>query len=201
MNPVKIINFHNNPYKRNESNLLMYPQYGNVVVIKGTDLKSKVIGLFTGEYQHCGILTSEHVMETMTRRGRRPIDLTCDLEDENFGDFLIVEHILMTPELRRRIKEENEKINAKYDTGNIRRLAKRHLMRKKPDGEDVSTPGMFMCSHYTGKFYQQVQLPIFDHYVHPSQIEPPHFLPSASKYFRVVGEGGRNKSNQPEARK
>ncbi|MBI2042949.1 hypothetical protein HYT25_01005 [Candidatus Pacearchaeota archaeon] len=175
----------------------MYPQYGNVVVIKGTDFKSKfLLGLFTGSYQHCGILTSENVMDTMTRRGKRSINLVHDLEEEDFGDFFILEHIGMTPELRRKIREYNEGIKAEYDTGNIRRLAKRHLLRKKPDEENISTEGMLMCSSYTGELYlTPANLPIFDYHVHPSQIEPPHFL--QSRYFKVVGKGGRNKPIQP----
>jgi len=168
----------------------MFENYGNVVVMKGTDFwESKLaIGLATkSQYHHTGLLISPTEIEVMTRGGVAKYNLETDLEKEDYGDYLIVEHRDMTPELRKELKRLNESEffrDLYYDEKNLRKIFFRSLRGIKPDWKDLSTsPKGSFCNSRVGLMYEELGLPVKEG-VHNSQLFASHFL--EPKYWNII---------------
>ncbi len=172
----------------------MYHQYGDIVLLKGTDFKSRVLidWLTDCRYHHSGLLTDELTMDIMTQRGVISNHLVDDMEEENYDEYLILQHRDMTLRLREKIKQINEEKfrNKKYDNTNINRLVKKLLFRKfvgkELDKEDISDGGLF-CHSRMGKMYREAGLALPQE-IHTSQLIASHFMEIP---FRVVGRGNR----------
>ncbi len=169
----------------------MYEGYGNIVLLKGTDLKSKFLigGLTWSAYHHTGLLTSENTMDIMTQKGVVENRLSIEeLEKEQYGDYLIVEPKGITDEIRRKIKFYNDGMyfrNFEYDHENINNIAKRCLTFQSPDLVDISSGGL-ICNSRIGRMFKESRFPIKvkGKKVDPSQLLAPHFLDK--KYFKIV---------------
>lgn len=173
----------------------MHPEYGNLVLLAGTDLQSRYLidWLTECRYHHSGILTDRLRMDIMTQNGVISNHLIKDMKKEEYDDYLIVEHLDITPEIRKKIRRINEEKfrDLEYDHENVRRLGKKLLRRKitgeNLDGRDISNGGVF-CNSRIGYILLESGLPIP---VHPSQLIVPHFLDD--RFFRIIGSGNKKR--------
>jgi hypothetical protein len=160
----------------------MFPEYGDVVLLRGTGLiNDKVIGWLTEcKYHHSGLFTDNLRMDVMTRRGVVSNHLIEDMKVEGYGEYVIMRHADMTSSVREKVKRINEEKfrDLDYDEENINRLAKKLLLRKigldELDDEDISNGGLY-CHSRISKIYLEAGLN-FAEEIDSSQIIAPHFM-------------------------
>jgi len=163
--------------------------FGGVVLCHGISYQSRAIRLFTrSPFAHCGLRISETEFESM-EWPNKILKYSLENPPEQYLEYIIQEPIEISASQRLALQILNEQIPKDYDVSLILRLAKRHLLKKKPDLTDISKKDVYACSYRHALLFEMIGIEVIQG-VHPSQIEPQHFL--ESKNFRTIRKWKRD---------
>jgi hypothetical protein len=159
--------------------------YGDVVILSGNDLESKVLKLFTNKWTHAALRLDKNWAYGINITNKRYIHLT-KIQD-CYSEYVILRHKRIDEHTKDLLKDLNRTVSKEYSYNALFKLMIRKIKGKEPDWEYIDG---LVCSSRIAKMYSLAGLKINDN-INPSQIEPIHFIKST--YFNKISEWKKNK--------